>query len=104
LNGVATTIVGVLPNLPISWFGRDAEGFIATPFDNPNVTKDRLMRGVSFMRCIGRLKPGVTIQQAQAAMPALEQSYQAQHPETADGTWTSTVISANEDVAGDLRP
>jgi predicted permease len=104
LNSVATTIVGILPNLPISWFGRDAEVFIATPFDNPNVTKDRLMRGVSFMRCIGRLKPGVTIQQAQAAMPALEQSYRAQHPETADGTWTSTVISANEDVTGDLRP
>jgi len=104
LNGVATTIVGVLPNLPISWFGRDAEVFIATPFDKPDVTKDRLMRGVSFMRCIGRLKPGVTIQQAQAAMPALEQSYRAQHPETADCTWTSTVISANEDVTGDLRP
>jgi predicted permease len=104
LNGVATTIVGVLPNPPISWFGRDAEVFIATPFDNPNTTKDRLMRGFSFMRCIGRLKPGVTIQQAQAAMPALEQSYRAQHPETADCTWTSTVISANEDVTGDLRP
>jgi predicted permease len=104
LNGVATTIVGVLPNVPISWFGRDAEVFIATPFDNPNTTKDRLMRGFSFMRCIGRLKPGVTIQQAQAAMPALEQSYRAQHPETADCTWTSTVISANEDVTGDLRP
>ena len=104
LNGVATTIVGVLPNLPISWFGRDSEVFIATPFDKPDVTKDRLMRGVSFMRCIGRLKPGVTIQQAQAAMPALEQSYRAQHPETADCTWTSTVISANEDVTGDLRP
>src|SRR5207237_347245 len=104
LNGVSTAVVGVLPDLPISWFGRDAEVFIATPFDNPNATKDRLMRGFSFMRCIGRLKPGVTIQQAQAAMPSLEQSYRAQHPETADCTWTSTVISADEDVTGDLRP
>jgi len=104
LNGVATTIVGVLPNLPISWFGRDAEVFIATPFDKPDVTKDRLMRGVSFMRCIGRLKPGVTMQQAQATMPALEQSYRAQHPETADCTWTSVLMSAPEDVTGDLRP
>src|SRR6266853_153195 len=33
LNDVAHTIVGVLPNLPISWFGRDSEVFIATPFD-----------------------------------------------------------------------
>ena len=31
LNDVAHTIVGVLPNLPISWFGRDSEVFIATP-------------------------------------------------------------------------
>ena len=104
LNGVAHTIVGVLPNLPISWFGRDAEVFIATPFDNPNATKERLMRGFSFMRCIGRLKPAVTMQQAQAAMPALEQSYREQHPETADCTWTSVLVGANEDATGDLRP
>src|SRR6266480_970013 len=104
LNGVAHPIVGVLPNLPISWFGRDAEVFIATPFDNPNATKERLMRGFSFMRCIGRLKPAVTMQQAQAAMPTLEQGYREQHPETADCTWTSVLVGANEDATGDLRP
>ncbi len=48
LNGVAHTIVGVLPNLPISWFGRDSEVFIATPFDNPDATKERIMRGLQF--------------------------------------------------------
>jgi predicted permease len=104
LNGVATTIVGVLPNLPISWFGRDAEVFTTTPFDNPNTTRDRMMRGYSFMRCIGRLKPGVSIQQAQATMPALEQSYRAQYPEAADSTWTSTLAGATEDATADLRP
>jgi predicted permease len=104
LNDVAHTIVGVLPNLPISWFGRDSEVFIATPFDNPNATKERIMRGYSFMRCIGRLKPDVTMQQAQAAMPALEQSYREQHGEAADSTWTSVLVGANEDVTGDLRP
>src|SRR5207248_6923 len=104
LNGVATTIIGVLPNLPISWFGRDSEVFTVKPFENSNTTKERMMLGYSFMRCIGRLKPGVTMQQAQATMPALEQSYRAQHPETADCTWTSVLMSAPEDVTGDLRP
>jgi putative ABC transport system permease protein len=104
LNGVATTIVGVLPNLPISWFGRDAEVFTVKPFENTSITKERLMLGVSFMRCIGRLKPGVTIAQAQSTMPALVQSYRAQHPETADCTWTSVLVSAPEDATGDLRP
>ena len=104
VNGMARTIVGVLPNLPISWFGRDSEIFVTTPFDNPNATKERIMRGYSFMRCIGRLKPGVTMQQAQAAMPALEQSYREQHGEAADSTWTSVLVGANEDATGDLRP
>jgi len=104
VNGLARTIVGVLPNLPISWFSRDSEVFVTTPFDNPNATKERIMRGYSFMRCIGRLKPGVTMQQAQAAMSALEQSYREQHGEAADSTWTTTLVGANEDATGDLRP
>jgi putative ABC transport system permease protein len=104
LNGVATTIVGVLPNLPISWFGRDSEIYTVKPFDAPGLTKERLMRGVSFMRCVGRLKPGVSIEQAQAAMPALAQSYREQHPETADNSWASLLVTAAEDVTGNLRP
>src|SRR5689334_9822888 len=104
LNGVATTIVGVLPDLPVSWFGRDAEVFVVKPFELPGLTKERMMRGVSFIRCIGRLKPGVTVKQAQAAMPALEQSYRAQHPETADNSWASVLVSAQEDATGNLRP
>jgi predicted permease len=104
LNGVPTTIVGVLPNLPISWFGRDSEIFANKPFEPSGITKERLMRGVSFMRVTGRLKPGVTIKQAQAAMPALFQSYKEQHPETADNSWTSVLVSAAEDVTGNLRP
>jgi putative ABC transport system permease protein len=104
LNGVPTTIIGVLPNLPISWFGRDSEIFANKPFEPPGLTKDRLMRGVSFMRVTARLKPGISISQAQAAMPGLFRSYREQHPETADNTWAPYLISAAEDVTGDLRP
>ena len=104
LNGTATTIVGVLPDLPISWFDRDAEIFTVKPFENDNTTKERLMLGYSFMRCIGRLKPGVTMQLAQASMASLESSYREQHPETADCTWASVLVGASEVVTGDLRP
>ena len=104
LNGVPTTIIGVLPNLPISWFGRDSEIFANKPFEPPGLAKDRLMRGVSFMRVTARLKRGISISQAQAAMPALFQSYKEQHPETADNTWSPYLVSAAKDVTGDLRP
>ena len=104
LNGVPTNIIGVLPDLPISWFGRDSVIFANKPFDPPGLTKERLMRGVSFMRVTARLKPGVSIAQAQAAMPALFQSYKQHYPETADNTWSPYLVSAAEDVTGDLRP
>ena len=104
LNGVPNAIIGVLPNLPISWFGRDSEIFANKPFEPSGITKDRLMRGVSFMRVTARLKPGISLSQAQAAMPALFQSYKEQHPETADNTWSPHLVSAAEDVTGDLRP
>jgi putative ABC transport system permease protein len=104
LNGVPTTIVGVLPNLPVAWFGRDLEVLTVKPFDLPGLTRERLMRGVSFLRVVGRLKPGVTIDQVRAAMPALQQGYREQHPDNADNSWAPVVIPAAEDATGNLRP
>jgi len=104
LNGVATTIVGVLPNPPIAWFGRDADIFTVKPFQLAGLTQERLMRGVSFLRVVGRLKPGVTSDQAKASLQVLQQSYRQQRPENADNTWSPVVLSAAEDATGNLRP
>jgi predicted permease len=104
LNGVATTIVGVLPNPPVVWFGPDVDIFTVKPFQLPGLTQERLMRGVSFMRTVGRLKSGVTADQAKAALQVLQQSYRQQRPENADNTWSPVVISAAEDATGNLRP
>src|SRR4029450_4641235 len=104
LNGVPKAIIGVLPNMPISWFGRDSEIFANKPFEPSGITKDRLMRGVSFMRVTARLKTGISLSQAQAAMPALFQSYKEQHPEAADNSWSPYLVSAAEDATGDFRP
>jgi predicted permease len=103
LNGVATTIVGVLPNPPIAWFGRDCDIFTVKPFQLPGLTEERLMRGVSFMRTVGRLKPGVTADQARSALQVLQKSYREARPENADNTWAPVVISAAQDATGDLR-
>jgi predicted permease len=103
LNGVATTIVGVIPNPPVAWFGRDLEVITAKPFELPGLTKERLMRGVSFLRVVARLKPGITIEQARAALPSLQQSYRQERPEAADNSWAPVVISAAEDATGNLR-
>ncbi|MFN2623702.1 MAG: ABC transporter permease [Chthoniobacterales bacterium] len=103
LNGVATTVVGVIPNPPVAWFGRDADIFTAKPFQLPGLTQERLMRGVSFLRVVGRLKPGVTADQARGALEILQESYREARPEAADNSWSPVVISAAQDATGDLR-
>src|SRR6059058_2558342 len=84
LDGVPHTIVGVLPNLPFSWIGPNAEIWTTKPFAVPGFSYERVMRGGGFLRVIGRLKPGMTIEQARAALPPLEQSYRAQYPDKID--------------------
>jgi hypothetical protein len=100
LNGVATTIVGVIPNMPIAWWGPNAEVWTVKPFELGGLPRDRLMRGVSFLRVIGRMKPGVTIDQVRAAMPSLQQGYKEKFPENADNSWSPVVLSANEQATG----
>lgn len=61
------------------------------------------MRGVGYLRVIGRAKPGVTFEQVRAAMPSLTQSYREQNSERSDTSWTTSVVTAAEDVSGNLR-
>src|SRR5437764_12279745 len=104
LDGVPHTIVGVLPNLPFSWVGPSAEIWTTKPFVVPGLSNERIMRGTGFLRVIGRLKPGMTIDQAQAALPSLEQSYKAQYPGKIDSSSVMTLKTLPEDVTGNLRP
>ena len=104
LDGVAHTIVGVLPNLPFAWVGQNAEVWTTKPYVIPGFTYERMMRGTTFLRVVGRLKPGVTVEQARAALPALDQSYRGEFPGKIDSGLTTTLKTLPEDVSGNLRP
>src|SRR2546423_1837771 len=104
LDGVPHTIVGVLPNLPFSWTGPNTEIWTTKPYLVPGLSNERVMRGSGFLRVIGRLKPGMTIDQARAALPPLEQSYKAQYPGKIDSSSVMTLKTLPEDVTGNLRP
>src|SRR6266481_8193143 len=104
LDGVPHTIVGVLPNLPFSWTGPNAEIWTTKPFLVPGLSHERVMRDSGFLRAVGRLKPGMTIEQARAALPSLEQGYRAQYPDKIDSSSVMTLKTLPEDVTGNLRP
>src|SRR5881398_424541 len=104
LNGAPHTIVGVLPNLPFSWVGPAAEVWTTKPFEIAGISYERIMRGSGFLRVVGRLKPGVTLEQARAALPPLEQSYRARYPDKIDSSSVMTLKTLAEDTTGNLRP
>src|SRR5215475_1789585 len=104
LGGMPHTIVGVLPNMPFSWVGPAAEVWTTKPFEIAGLSNERIMRGSGFLRVVGHLKPGITIEQARAAMPPLEQSYHARFPDKIDSASVMTLKTLPEDVTENLRP
>src|SRR5213594_826652 len=104
LNGMPHTIVGVLPNLPFSWVGPAAEVWTTKPFEIAGISYERIMRGSGVLRVVGRLKPGMTLEQARAALPPLEQSYRARYPDKIDSSSVMTLKTLAEDTTGNLRP
>jgi len=106
LDGTSHTIVGVLPNQPAAWFGTNAVAEIWTtkPFVIPGFSYERMMRGTGFLRVLGRLKPGITLETARAALPSLDQSYATEYSRNLDRTAATLIKTMPEDVTGNLRP
>ena len=104
LDGVTHIIVGVIPTLPVSWVGPNGDIWTTKPFIIPGFTHERMMRGTAFMRAVGRLKPGVTVDQAKAALDTLEKGYRSQYPEKIDAKSWTVVKTLPEDVTENLRP
>src|SRR6266478_6068290 len=105
LDGVAHTIVGVIANMPVSWTGTpNANIWTTKPMVIPGFSHERMMRGSAFLRVIGRLKAGVTLDQAKAALGTLEDSYRSQFPEKGDAQSRNIIKTLPEDVTENLRP
>src|SRR5881409_1075053 len=105
LDGMAHTIVGVLPNMPMTWFGANpiAEVWTTKPFQLPGFSYERMMRGTSFLRVIARMKPGMTLAQVKAGLPSLDQSYRTQYSNKIDSSLVTTVRTLPEDLTQNFR-
>ena len=106
LDGTPHTIVGVLPNMPVLWFGPNpfvGEVWTTKPFQLPGFSNERLMRGTGFLRVIGRIKPGLTVEQVRAALPPLEKDYHANYSTNIDSTAETSVKTLPQDVTENIR-
>jgi putative ABC transport system permease protein len=101
LDGSAYTIVGVVPERPAA-DGGTSELYITRPYD-VGVPPEVLQRGVSFLRFTGRLRDGVSIDEARAEMAALAESYRRDNAGKADADWSTRVVTIREDISNTFR-
>ena len=103
LNGIACTIVGVIPaDFHYASAGFDPSG-VYVPIGQWNDPNFRDRKTVMGMNVVGRLKPGVSFAQAKDDMEALGRHLAAEYPEADKGTGI-TLIPLKQAVVGDIQP
>lgn len=98
LNSESYAVLGVMPkdfNFPQS-----AELWIPMSFDRYPGMKQRKAH---FLRPIGRLKPGVTIAQAQADTDAIAKRLEQLYPDSNMG-WNLRLVSLRDQLVGNTKP
>ena len=100
LDGSALTILGVMP-ASFDFPTRGTQAF--TPVSLQGCDDINCGRGSRFLRAVGRLAPGVTVDAASEATRIVLQELERTYPETNENR-TGTVISLREAVTGDVRP
>src|SRR5215213_1413132 len=97
VNGQVATIVGVMPQG--FEYPREAQLWSPVPFKGPETSQRRY----HFLRGVGRLKPGVTLAQAQADIDQIARGLEQQYPES-NTNFGMGLTSLTEWTVGDMRP
>jgi len=107
LDKSAYTVVGVMPSsfrYPLqrqtSTLWTTMSPLLETPDGTPSMAEQR---GAHFLRSIARLKPRVTVAQAQAGLDVITTSLAKQYPDT-DKYWGATVVSEQDRMTRTIRP
>ncbi len=101
----SVTVIGVMPpgfKFPVQT--ERADFFDSFTAETARVSAASLeSRDSRFNTIVASLKPGVTLQQAQAEIDTIARRLAQQYPATNTG-WHARLISLHEDVTGDIRP
>jgi len=98
LSGAGYTVVGVMP-ARFQFPTADDEVWVPIAFTQ----EDAANRDRHYLRVVGRLKPGVTLAQAQADMSTIATRLQQQYPQS--NTDLGAVITPlHEHLVGDIKP
>jgi predicted permease len=103
LDGLGYTVVGVIPADFRYQSGNFHNSDVYVPIGQWNDPTFRDRRASMGMDAVGRLQPGVTLQQAQTDMDAVARGLAETYPNADKGTGIA-VLPLQQDVVGDIRP
>ena len=103
LDGMGYTVVGVVPADFRYQSGNFQNSDVYVPLGQWNDSTFRDRRASMGMDAVARLKPGVTLQQAQADMDTVAQGLAETYPDADKGTGI-TLLPLQQDVVGSIRP
>jgi putative ABC transport system permease protein len=106
LNGTNNTVVGIAP-ADFDWYIREfsitgRSPVIWTPLVVTPGWRDPTRLG-RFLRVVARVKPGVSLAQAQAQMDTIAAGLAARYPQMDKG-WGVNVVSLRDELSGAIRP
>jgi putative ABC transport system permease protein len=97
MDGASLMVIGVLPSdLPLL---SEAQVWLPTPMLNPGMN----IRLGHSLKAIGRLKPGVDLEQSQADLDAIALQLARRYPDTNKG-WSMRQRSLRDVLVGPVRP
>jgi putative ABC transport system permease protein len=99
LNGMAHTVVGVLPAGFVFPF-RDAEVAVPLAIESDPRRSDR---GAGFLRVVARLRPGVSVSAAKADLDAIGARLRQEYPDTNAKKLGVNLFRLDQEIVGDAR-
>ena len=103
LNGRRVEVIGILHPQMTAPF-RTIELFLPRVFESSSTLPDNIQSGSSYLTAIGRLKPGITIEQAQADLTGLATDYSNRFAGRTDATNQTTAVPFVETLVANQRP
>ena len=102
LNGESYEVVGVMPSGFRDFFNRTAEIWAPLVFRPEQMTDEN--RTSEFLNLTARMKPGVTVAQAQGEMRTLAEQLKRDYPDSYPPSWSLLVTGLSLQATGDVRP
>jgi len=103
LDGAPYTIIGVLPEAASAFPLNQLQIWVPRPAEVPYLVPSQLDNGGYFFQAVGRLRAGVSLEQAREAMNVIAAGYRAAHPANVDAPSRIEIVPLLEDAVGAQR-